>query len=95
MGEKVEFSFTLSTNKKNSGLLRIEYIVEFVRQNNKTGKKVFKISEGRYADNERKITKKYSFKPISTRRYYVGKHSVSVVVNGIVLSTKKFIIHNK
>ena len=95
MGDEIEFAFTLNTDKKKLGLLRIEYIVEFVRQNNKTGKKVFKISEGQYAENERSITKKHSFKPISTRRYYSGKHSVSVVVNGIVLNTKRFIISDK
>ena len=62
---------------------------------NKTGKKVFKISEGEYAENVRNIAKKHSFKPISTRKYYEGKHSVSVVVNGIVLSTKRFTINDK
>ena len=95
MGEEIEFSFTLNTDKKKLGLLRIEYIIEFVRQNNKTGKKVFKVSEGRYDEAERKIIKKHSFKPISTRKYYTGKHSISVVVNGIVLSTKRFVINNK
>lgn len=95
MGDEIEFEFILNTDKKKLGLLRVEYIVEFVRQNNKTGKKVFKISEGRYAENARKIIKKYSFKPISTRKYYIGKHSVSVVVNGIVLSAKWFMINNK
>ena len=95
MGEEIEFAFTLNTDKKRLGLLRVEYIIEFVRKNNKTGKKVFKISEGRYAENERNIIKKHSFKPISTRKYYAGKHSISVVVNGIVLSTKRFIVNNK
>ena len=94
MGEEIEFGFTLHTKKKNLGLLRIEYIIEFVRQNNKTGQKIFKISEGQYAEAERNITKKHSFKPISTRKYYAGKHSVSVVVNGKVLSSKSFIIKN-
>ena len=46
MGEEIQFGFTLHTKKKNLGLLRVEYIIEFVRQNNKTGQKVFKISEG-------------------------------------------------
>lgn len=93
LGEEIEFEFSLKTDKKNLGLLRIEYIIEFVRQNNKTGKKVFKISEGRYAENERKIIKKHSFKPISTRKYYAGKHSVSVVVNGRVVAKRMFVIH--
>ena len=93
MGGEIEFEFTLNTDKKKLGLLRIEYIVEFVRQNNKTGKKVFKISEGDYSESERKVVKKHSFKPISTRKYYSGKHFVSVVVNGISLSNKSFVIH--
>ena len=92
MGDEIEFEFFLQTTKKKLGKLRIEYIVEFARQNNKTGKKVFKISEGEYAESERYLTKKHSFKPISTRKYYSGKHSVSIVVNGIVLSTKSFMI---
>lgn len=92
LGEAIEFEFTLHTIKKNLGKLRIEYIVEFVRQNNKTGQKVFKISEGQYAETERKVNKKHSFKPISTRKYYAGKHSVSVVVNGKVLSKRIFVI---
>lgn len=94
LGEAIEFEFSLQTEKKKLGLLRIEYIIEFVRQNNKTGKKVFKISEGHYTESERNIIKKHSFKPISTRRYYAGQHSVSVVVNGVTLSTKKFNINN-
>lgn len=95
MGEAIEFGFTLHTKNKKLGLLRVEYIIEFVRQNNKTGQKVFKISEGQYAESERNIMKKHSFKPISTRKYYAGKHCVSVVVNGKVLSSKRFIIKNR
>ena len=94
MGEEIEFTFSLNTDKKQLGLLRIEYIIEFVCQNNKTGKKVFKISEGHYTENVRNIIKKHSFKKISTRKYYAGKHRVSVVVNGVVLTTKKFIIND-
>lgn len=92
MGEEIEFAFTLNTDKKKLGLLRIEYIIEFVRQNNKVGKKVFKISEGRYAESERNIIKKHSFKPISTRKYYAGKHSVSIIINGKELAKSNFII---
>ncbi|MGB5866455.1 MAG: hypothetical protein WBG69_01160 [Arcobacteraceae bacterium] len=36
------------------------------------------------------IEKKYSFKPISTRRYYLGEHKVSVMVNGVILGLCSF-----
>lgn len=39
-------------------------------------------------------TLKHSFIKISTRKYYACNHSVSVVVNGLVLSIKTFIINN-
>lgn len=93
LGEEIQFEFNLNTNKKKLGLLRIEYIIEFVRQNNKIGKKIFKISEGHYAETERNIRKKHSFKPISTRKYYAGKHSISVVVNGKEFANRIFMVN--
>ena len=93
MGEEIEFTFTLNTDKKKLGLLRIEYIIEFVRQNNKTGNKIFKISEGDYSEVERDISKKHSFREISTRRYYPGKHGLSIIVNGKQLAKTTFLIN--
>lgn len=93
MGKEIVFSFSLLTTKKNLGKLRIEYIIDFVRQNNKTGKKVFKISEGDYSESVREISKKHSFREISTRRYYPGEHGVSIIVNGKVLAKKSFLIN--
>lgn len=92
MGEDIQFKFFLATTKNKLGKLRIEYIVDFVRQNNKTGKKVFKISEGEYSEVERNISKKHSFREISTRRYYPGKHGLSIVVNGKPLAKTSFLI---
>lgn len=93
MGEEIEFTFTLNTDKKKLGLLRIEYIIEFVRQNNKTGNKIFKISEGDYSEVERDISKKHSFREISTRRYYPGEHGLSIIVNGKQLAKTTFLIN--
>ena len=92
MGEDIQFEFLLATTKNKLGKLRIEYVVDFVRQNNKTGNKVFKISEGDYSEVERDISKKHSFREISTRRYYPGKHGLSIIVNGKQLAKTTFII---
>ena len=82
MGNEIQFNFLLNTKGKKLGKIRLEYIIYFVRQNNKMGKKIFKISEGDYSESKREIVKKHSFRKISTRRYYAGKHGFSVVVNG-------------
>jgi len=89
MGEKLDFSFTLKS-PKNLGKLRIEYALDFVRLNNKSSKKVFKIAEANYTQKSKDITKHYSFKPISTRKYYSGIHKISIIVNGVVLKTQEF-----
>lgn len=92
MGEEIHFEFSLHTTKQNLGKLRIEYLIEFVRQKNKVGKKVFKISEGDMSESSKVFSKKHSFKTISTRRYYSGKHALSIIVNGQVLVQKNFIL---
>lgn len=92
IGGEISFDFQLITDKKNLGKLRIEYAVDFVRQRNKTGRKVFKISEGYFNAAEHSVNKKYSFKKISTRKYYAGKHTLSVIVNGVELSNQSFVL---
>jgi len=91
MGEELLFSFLLKS-KEQLGKLRIEYAIDFLRQNNKYNKKVFKISEGIFTKKSKTISKKYSFKPISTRVYYKGLHELSILINGIEIIKKKFLI---
>ncbi len=91
MGEDLKFSFILKSCE-NLGKLRIEYSIEFLRLNNKYSKKVFKISEGIYDIKSKSISKYYSFKPISTRKYYKGIHKLSIIINGVKLEEKEFIV---
>ena len=91
MGEDLGFSFTLKSCE-SLGKLRIEYSIDFLRLHNKYSKKVFKISEGIYDQNDRKFIKVYSFKPISTRKYYKGKHKLAIIVNGVTLDKQEFVM---
>jgi len=95
MGGELDFSFVLklgegSSRKKNLGKLRIEYAIDFVRTNNRVGRKMFKIAEGVYSGNEKRISKRHSFRPISTRRYYPGIHGFTLFVNGYEFGSKNF-----
>lgn len=91
LGAELEFSFELHS-KENLGLLRIEYQMEFLRQNNKYSKKIFKISESIVMGNIKKIVKKHSFRSISTRNYYLGKQKLNIVINGQILNKIFFYI---
>ena len=88
-GEEVHFSFDVVTLEKMNKL-RVEYKIDFLRANGKHNSKVFKISEVDDFIGTKSINKKYSFKAISTRRYYLGEHRVSVIINGIVLQESCF-----
>ena len=89
-GEKLNFEFELTTQKKKLGMLRIEFIIDFMKANNKSSEKIFKISEGDFLENNKSIKKYFSFKAISTRKYYPGKHAISIIINGDKIATKVF-----
>ena len=97
LGSQLEFSFELYS-EIDLGLLRIEYQMEFLRQrgtslkNSSYSKKIFKISESNIKNNFKKVVKKHSFKPISTRKYYKGEQRLSIVVNGEILKKTIFYI---
>ena len=84
-GETFFFEFTLNSLEGHLGKLRIEYALEFVRLREKSSKKVFKISEGDFLEKKKVLKKSYSFKAISTRKYYLGEHKLFIIVNGEVL----------
>ena len=91
MGEDLTFNFELNAIE-SLGKLRIEFALDFLRKNNKHNKKVFKISEGVYSENQKSISKVYSFRPISTRVYYRGLHKLSLIINGIVFKEVEFML---
>ena len=90
LGEKLPFSFLLKSQKNPLGRCRIEFAIDFMKANGKQNQKVFKIAEGEYSSKEKQISKNFSFKEISTRKYYAGKHQLSIIVNGVNQTTKPF-----
>ena len=63
-----------------------------MKKNGKQAGKIFKISESEINENYKAITKIFSFKMISTRKYYPGEHSLTLVVNGVKMMQKSFIL---
>lgn len=89
IGDYLNFEFYLHNKVKATN--RLEYAIFFLLKNGKLSKKVFKISEKEYVENsETLITKRHSFKQISTRTYNKGIHKVSLIVNGIEKDIQEF-----
>lgn len=83
IGDSVAFDFEIENFSQKLQTVRLEYRLYFLRNNGTHSGKVFKISERQLKPGGKlMISRKHSFRPITTMRYYPGKHSVALVVNG-------------
>lgn len=92
-GAAVSFSFHISNEDKKEQTVRLEYGLYYNKSNNQLARKVFKISEKKYGAGEGiEVFRKQSFRKITTRVFYPGKHQLSVIVNGEEKVIKDFIL---
>lgn len=91
IGDYLEFSFKIENQEENAVPVRLEYGIYYLRQNGSWSKKVFKISERMLLSNEiLQVSRKQSFKIITTRKFYLGIQKISIIVNGHERSVKEF-----
>ncbi len=89
MGEDIGFSFVVTAEEETS--VRLEYAMVYARASGKTSRKIFQISAMPLKKNETKTyTKKHSFAELSTRKYYPGTHSITLIMNGVEQGTLDF-----
>jgi 3-methyladenine DNA glycosylase AlkC len=83
LGKSLEFSFKLLNLNSTKANIRLEYGVYYQKANGTLSKKVYKISEKEYAEKSiTHITRKQSFRVITTRVFHLGLHRVSIIING-------------
>lgn len=82
IGEEFLFRFDLHNESDGTSKLRLEYIIDFVKKNGKTSPKVFQITENNFKPGQHHISKKQSFKDLTTRKHYPGLHCLRIMVNG-------------
>lgn len=83
IGTFLEFTFELENTSSLASKIRLEYGLYYQKANGTLSKKVFKISEKEYPKNSTTIiNRKQSFKIITTRKFHLGKHQLSIIVNG-------------
>ena len=83
VGDSLEFSFNLLNKSNKRTKIRLEYGIYYQKANGTLTKKVHKISEKEYAENSTtQITRKHSFRVVTTRKLHPGLHQVAVIING-------------
>lgn len=84
-----QFDFVSSSDQD----LMIDYILYFMKANGKMAPKVFKLSKKKvFAGEQIVFKKKHSFRKISTRVYYPGKHALEIMINGKKFGRREFIL---
>jgi 3-methyladenine DNA glycosylase AlkC len=91
IGEAISISFHVTSKDTETRKLRLEYAIDFVKANGKHSTKQFKISETSILPGEEKVyTKTHSFRDLSTRKHYSGKHVLHIIVNGEAKAQEEF-----
>lgn len=93
---EVTYSFEIESLAEEPQELVIDYVVSFVRQGGKITSKVFKLTRRTLRPGEVVcLKKKQSFRPISTRRYYPGRHAIQVKINGRLFDPVHFMLEDR
>ncbi|WP_320017595.1 DNA alkylation repair protein [Labilibaculum manganireducens] len=93
LGNEIEFSFEIQSSSANKQNLMIDFIVHYMKANGRTAPKVFKLSKKSIpANGSICFKKKISFKPITTRKYYLGQHEIEIQINGRRYGKVSFVV---
>ncbi|MGE7115041.1 DNA alkylation repair protein [Lysinibacillus sp. NPDC047702] len=92
--QTLSFSFSIQSNTFVPQKLRVEYAIDFVKANGSTSRKLFKVTERIFDKESRLYVRRHSFKDLTTRKHYPGKHKLTVVINGQELSAAEFYVTN-
>ncbi|HEY0536892.1 MAG TPA: DNA alkylation repair protein [Actinoallomurus sp.] len=83
-GDDLEFDSSITNNGDDEARLLIDYVIHYRKANGATAPRVFKLSTRSLKPGETlTITRRHSFKVISTRRHHPGPHAVEMQVNGV------------
>ena len=91
LGERLEFSFELLSEKKSEQKLVVDYIIHYVKKSGEGSAKVFKLKNITLKPSERLLIKgSRMMQDYSTRKHFAGKHILEIQVNGKVMASATF-----
>lgn len=83
LGGALEFAAVVTNDGSDVAAVAIDYSIGFLRANGDVRPKTFKLASRRLDPGESVVVRKaHSFRPITTRTYYPGRHFVTVQANG-------------
>jgi len=93
IGDRLDFGFTFLSREKKSTRFRLEYALDYQTRSGKVSRKVFKLTENTFEPHEPiHILRKQSFKDLTTRKHFKGRHYLRILVNGKELAGREFLV---
>ncbi len=90
VGETLRLEIHLVSTASTPQALVIDYAVHHVRANGERTPKVFKGWKLTLAPGEKRaLAKQHSFRPVTTRRLYPGKHQIDLLINGQLVAQRE------
>jgi DNA alkylation repair enzyme len=92
LNDKLSFELAVTSTFAQKQKLVVDYAIDFIKANGKLGQKVYKLKTFEIGAKETvTLAKSHSLKPITTMKYYSGKHHVKIQVNGEKIASGEFI----
>jgi 3-methyladenine DNA glycosylase AlkC len=93
MGGEVTFSFEVESLSDRPQELMIDYVVYYVKASGQCSPKVWKLSKRTLQPGQiLRITRRHSFAPVTTRKYYPGELAVEPKINGRLFGRVPFVL---
>lgn len=92
-GEGLDFEIRLTNAGEIPQSLMIDYAIHHVKGDGSLSPKVFKCKTITLAPGQsHAIERRHAMRPITTRRYYPGKHRIAILVNGAETASESFVL---
>jgi 3-methyladenine DNA glycosylase AlkC len=93
IGDYLDFSFAFANREIKATRFRLEYAIDYITRSGTQSIKVFKITENIFSPSELiHFKRKQSFKDLTTRKHFKGKHRMRLLVNGKELANAEFFV---
>jgi 3-methyladenine DNA glycosylase AlkC len=93
VGGDLVFEAQITNVSREPVTLAIDYVINHLKANGRPAPRVFKLAKRTLeAGESHDVVRRHSFRPITTRRYYSGPHSVELQVNGYRFGQGGFVL---
>lgn len=93
IGGELRFDLQLRNREKKTTPFRLDYAIDYCTSSGRKSTRVFRIGDKSLESDENlQITRKQSFKDLTTRKHFPGIHTIHVIVNGRRKISRDFLV---